>query len=371
MKKMKNVFISSIHQDAGKTMISLGLYKAFKERKYKTAFMKPVGQQYVTVAYGNVDKDSYLIGEIFGCGKKCKDMSPITVGRGYTEKYIFSPQKEKIYKKIEQSFDRVVNRKNAIIIEGTGHAGVGSVIDCSNSDVAAFLGSKVIIVSEGGIGKSIDEIMLNKALFDLNNVDVLGVIVNKVLPEKYDKIKRTVSQGLKNKGLQLLGVIPVEPLLSEPTVEQLMKRIGLKLFCGKGNIHRRVHNTIVAAMEPYNMLSHLQDGTLVITSGDRVDNLLVSVSSHLVSSGAAGTTGKAHSISGLVLTGGLMPDERIVNLLRESKIPVLSSEEDTFSVAAKVTNATVKIQTTDRDKILEAQRLVEKYVNVDGILKKL
>ena len=184
-KKIKNLFLSSIHQNAGKTTMALGLYKVFKERKLKTAFMKPVGQQFVHVGEHDIDKDSYLIGEIYRFRKNIKNMSPITIGRGFTEKYVFEPRNDDLRTKILQSFKSLTRGKDAIIIEGTGHAGVGSVIDLSNADVASMLGSKVIIVSEGGIGKSIDEIMLNKALFDLKQVEILGVIVNKVLSEKF------------------------------------------------------------------------------------------------------------------------------------------------------------------------------------------
>ena len=47
MKQLKNVYISSIYQNAGKTTISLGLFKLFQERKLKPVFLKPVGQQTV------------------------------------------------------------------------------------------------------------------------------------------------------------------------------------------------------------------------------------------------------------------------------------------------------------------------------------
>ena len=39
-----------------------------------------------------------------------------------------------------------------------------------------------------GIGKAIDEIMLNVAVFKQHNIPILGVIINKVFPKKYDKI---------------------------------------------------------------------------------------------------------------------------------------------------------------------------------------
>jgi BioD-like phosphotransacetylase family protein len=363
MKTIKKIFISAIHQNAGKTTLSLGLYKNFQEHKLRTVFMKPVGQEFVMAEDLAVDKDSYLIGEVYRTQKRLKDMSPVTIGRGYTEKYIFNPQKEILQNKILRSFNSLTKGKDVIICEGTGHAGVGSVIDCSNADVAALLGCKALIVSGGGIGRSIDEIILNKALFDLHNVEVLGVIVNKVRPEKYDKIKTTLQKGLENKGIRLLGVIPDTPILSAPTVEQIMQRLELKLFCGGENIASRVKHTIVAAMEPHNMIGHLKDGTLVITSGDRVDNILVSVSSHLVHEGSGSR------ISGVILTGGLIPDPKIVNLLKESKIPVLFSDSDTYTIAAKVENLTFKIQKTDKDKIQEAMRLVKNHVDVDMILK--
>jgi BioD-like phosphotransacetylase family protein len=364
-KPIKNVFISAIHQNAGKTTLSLGLFKSFQERKLRTTFMKPVGQETVTYEEKSIDKDTYLIGEVYHCKKHIKDMSPITVGRGYTEKYILNPQKEELQSKILKSFQTLIKGKNAIIVEGTGHAGVGSVIDCSNADVASLLGSKVIIVSQGGIGRAIDEIMLNKALFDLRNAPVLGVIINKVLPDKIDKIKSIVGKGLERKGIRLLGVIPELELLSAPTVEQIKERLDLKIFSGEENLRTRVYDAIVAAMEPHNMIGHLRDGALVITSGDRVDNILVAVSSYLLQEG------RSVNVAGLILTGGLIPDTKIAGLLKDSRIPVLYSEADTYTIAAAIENMTPKIQKTDRDKIIEAHRLVKKHVNVDMILENL
>lgn len=361
-KKLINLYISAIHQNAGKTTLSLGLYNALKERGKKVAFMKPVGQEYVVKDDLHIDKDSILLGHVFRYRKNLKDTSPVTIGRGYTKKYIFSEKKPDLSKKIIRSFDNLIKNKSAIIVEGTGHAGVGSVIDCSNADVAAMLGSKVIIVCHGGIGRSIDEMMLNKAMFDLKNVETVGVIVNKVLPEKYDEIKAVVKKGLESKGIRLLGVLPTIPVLSQPTVEEIRNRLKLKIISGEKGLFNRVEHKIVAAMEPYNMIGHLKPGTLVITSGDRVDNILVSISSHMVKD-KYNTT-----ISGIVLTGGLMPDDKVLDLLKNSKIPVVLAEEDTFSISAKIDHMICKIQPSDKDKIKEAIDLVRKHVDVDAIL---
>lgn len=111
------------------------------------------------------------------------------------------------------------------------------------------------------------------------------------------------------------------------------------------------------------MIHYLREGALVLTSGDRVDNILVAVSSHLVSDAKGSLT------AGIILTGGLIPTPKIVDLLKKSKIPVMITQDDTYTVAGRIEHLIIKIQKTDTDKIKEATRLVKKYVDVKGILK--
>ena len=124
----------------------------------------------------------------FGIKCNIKDMSPVAIDRGFTERYIENGADEDYARVIKDSFDKVAKDKDLVIIEGTGHAGVGSVFGFSNATVAKLLDANVMLISSGGVGKPIDEFMLNKALFDKEGVKLAGVIVNKVLPEKYDKI---------------------------------------------------------------------------------------------------------------------------------------------------------------------------------------
>ena len=51
-----------------------------------------------------------------------------------------------------------------VVYEGTGHPGVGSVVDLSNAEVAKQLESEVILVLEGGIGNTLDRLSLCKAV---------------------------------------------------------------------------------------------------------------------------------------------------------------------------------------------------------------
>ena len=163
--------------------------------------------------------------------------------------------------------------------------------------------------------------------------------------------------------MRLVGIIPFDPLLKAPTVEQVRRHLHLEVLCGEKGMARRVQNTIVAAMEPHHMIHYLRDGTLVLTSGDRVDNILAAVTSHLVSNESSG-----FRIAGVILTGGLMPTPKIIELLQKSHMPVLFTHHDTYTVAAKVEHLICKIQKTDKDKMQEATLLVSKYMDVKKIL---
>jgi BioD-like phosphotransacetylase family protein len=78
-------------------------------------------------------------------------------------------------------------------------------------------------------------------------------------------------------------------------------------------------------------------------------------------------------ISGLILTGGLIPDKTIFHLIKETDIPVLLSEEDTYTVTSKLHSFIVRIKIGDADteKINVAMGLVDKYVDVDRMWDKI
>jgi len=122
---------------------------------------------------------------------------------------------EALVKKIQKAFDRVAWEKDFVLCEGSGHAGVGSVFDLSNARVAKLMGAKVVIVTQGGIGKPIDEVCLSQALFEREGVEVMGVILNKVHPDRIEYIREFARRGLKRKGLQLFGVMPHQPILAK------------------------------------------------------------------------------------------------------------------------------------------------------------
>jgi len=360
---MKRIFIAATKQNDGKTTASLGLICNFQKRFKKVGFIKPIGQRYLEEEGLKIDEDSVLIEEV--CGIKCglKDMSPVAVDKGFTEKYIIRPDKKNISAQIKGAFDRVSRKQELVIIEGTGHAGVGSVFDHSNANVAKLLGSKVIIISSGGVGRPIDEIVLNKALFDKVGVKVLGVIVNKVLPTKFEKINQLVRKGLERLGIPVLGVIPYDPILARPTIKQILDESDFDLICGKSNLDSYVTRVIVGAMRPNDAVKYIVDDSLLITPGDR-DDIVSGVLTCFRDSEKTKL-----KISGIVLTGGIDLEKTTLDALKKLEIPVLTAKTDTYDVSSFVHDLTVKIRPQDKEKIDTVIKLVKDNVDLDRILK--
>ncbi len=361
----KRLFIAATRQNDGKTTTCLGLVRNFKKRFKRIGFIKPVGQRYLIKKGHKVDEDSVLMERVCHIDCNLKDMSPIAIEKGFTERYIRKPIKEKLAEQIKASFNRVSKNRSLVVIEGTGHAGVGSCFDWCNGAVAKLLNSKVLLVSSGGIGRPIDEIMLNVALFEKFGVEVAGIVINKVNPAKYKKVNSLVRTGLERKGLRIFGVVPYMPILSAPTMKQILETLDAKIISGDESLQNPIEHILIGAMEPHEALKYIIDRSLIITGGDREDIVLAVMSSQIY-----GTPGHS-KISGIVLTGGMKPRRSVAELVKKAGIPVLFVKDDTYTAAKKIHDRTVKIKPEDTDKINTVTEMVEEHINIDAIIASL
>jgi BioD-like phosphotransacetylase family protein len=260
-----------------------------------------------------------------------------------------------------RAFDRASYQKDFIIIEGSGHAGVGSTFDMSNAHAAKLLNAKVIIVSEGGIGRPVDEIALNKALFDKVGVEVIGAILNKCMPDKLAILHEHTGKALARLGVPLLGTIPLQKPLTAPNLSQVVDEINGRWLNGRAHgMNERVTRIVIGAMTAKGVMDYLQLGTLILTPGDRDDIILAAIAQ-------AGLTGKK-VVSGIVLTRNIMPHHKLLELLHQTNIPVVITDEESYAVASRISNMTIKTQPQDSDKIPIIKRLILDNVDMKKIL---
>ncbi len=358
-KSTKRIFIAATRMNDGKTTTSLGLYSALNDGEKKIGYIKPVGQRFVDVNGEKIDEDSFLLTETFDVSVPIQAMSPIVVDKDFTKNYLDDSASiyPKIVNRLCRSFDRAAYEKDYIIIEGTGHAGVGSVFDLSNAEVANILNAKVIIVASGGIGRPIDEIALNQALFEKAGADIIGVIINKVQSDKLDFIKHYCGQALEKMNLKLLGVIPENAKLSEPSLSQIIHEIRGECLNTTNNIQsKKIKKVVIGAKTGLSTIDDIEEGTLIITSGDREDIIQPCIKSN-----------KASMLSGIILANAITPNDATLEDIQTSEIPFILSNDSSYSVISRMNRMNIKTQPHDIDKISIIKEILKSNIDLKEI----
>jgi BioD-like phosphotransacetylase family protein len=386
---MRHLYLAATGQNRGKTTAALGLLNGFLGRGLRTGFMKPVGQRTVIEDGIPADEDAVLMKAVFGLSESLSDMSPVHIPRGFTRAYIAGDVVEDLGARVRRAHAGFAGH-DIVMIEGTGHAGVGAVIGLSNATVAAMLNAPAIIVSEGGVGRPIDEIVLNAALFASQGVRVAGAIVNKVDLEAKPNLASVLERGLAPYGIPLLGVLPVKPILSNPTLGMILEGLRGETIHAGPDLDRVIEGVAIGAMEPGHMLDRVGPGTLVIVPGDREDVILTVTTAHLaprvrLASAAeaariaaiaaeatnertAAVDGHEQAAVGLVLTGGYRPRQAVLAAIRQADLFATLVQEDTYHVASEVHDLLVKTHPADREKIEVIKTLVADNLDVERVL---
>lgn len=355
---MRHLYLAATGINRGKTTACLGLFSGFLSRGLSTGFIKPVGQRTVVEDDIPADEDAVLMRTVFGLPDPLTVMSPVHIPRGFTKAFIAGDVVEDLGARIRAAHARLAGR-DLVLIEGTGHAGVGAVIDLSNAAVAAMLGAPAVIVSEGGVGRPIDEIVLNATLFERHGVEVAGAIVNKVDLDARPDIARVLERGLARHGIPLLGVLPYRPILSNPTLGMIADGLGGESICPGPDLDRVIDGVAIGAMQPHHMLERVGPGTLVIVPGDRED---------VIRSIIAARGMERRAGLGLVLTGGYRPGPAVLEAIRGADLFATLVAADTYPVASAVHDLLVKTHASDEGKIDLIKRLVAEHLDVDRVL---
>jgi cobyrinic acid a,c-diamide synthase len=83
----------------------------------------------------------------------------VLVPKGYTKQFIDGTvTRQAQVDRIQNSFAEIDRRSDITLVEGTGHVGVGSIIEMSNAQTAALIGADVVLVANGGLGSAFDEL---------------------------------------------------------------------------------------------------------------------------------------------------------------------------------------------------------------------
>ena len=86
-------------------------------------------------------------------------------------------------------------------------------------------------------------------------------------------------------------------------MKEIFESVGGRVLFGEHLLSNQVDTSIVGAMQLHNCLTRLNKNTLIVTPGDRGDIIIGALQANI---------SKNYSkIAGIVLTGGLVPEQTI------------------------------------------------------------
>ena len=358
----KAIYIATSEHNSGKSIITLGLMNMLIGKTAKVGYFRPIIEDFED---GKVDNHIETVISHFELDIAFEDAYAIT-----KSKLIKKKNKGKIgevldliiekYKRLEEQFDFV-------LVEGTSFSGEGTVIEFDmNVLIAKNLGIPTIIVGSG-IDKTLEELTDSLYLaydsFKVREVEVLAVVANKVLEENIVLVTETLAASLP--ATVLVNAIPIISSLNNPTIKEMVDALGATVLFGKEFLNNEIGNYSVGAMQLHNYLLHLKEHALVITPGDRADIILGALQ--------ANESANYPTISGIILTGNIVPEPSIIKLIEglTTIVPILAVEGGTYGITNKIGNIKSQIYADNTIKIETSINTFDKYINTEKLDTKL
>lgn len=362
MYMSKAVFIATIEPNSGKSIVVLGMMRMLLGKIAKVGYFRPIIDD---PAQGEVDNHINTVISHFELDINFKNAFAFTRSE-VLQKYNQGKSGEIIdgiirkYKNLEEKFD-------FILVEGTDFSDEGSIIEFDiNVVIAKNLGIPAVIVASGADKKN-DELLGNlKLAFDTfhgKDVEVLALVANKVIPGCELELKADFKEHFGENVDSI--VIPKIDMLSNPTIKEIVHKLDGNVLFGKEFLNNQAGSFGVGAMQLRNYLTHLKDNSLVITPGDRADIILGVLQANI--------SDNYPKISGIILTGGIIPEKSILKLIEGVSIsfPIISVPSGTFSITNQIGSIKSKIYLDNVQKIDTSISTFERYVNEDRLSDKL
>lgn len=358
----KGIYIATTEPNIGKSIISLGLMQSLLGRAAKVGYFRPIVDDFKS---GDIDNHINTIITYFNLDLEFKDAYAYTRSEVIRKKN--ANKEDEIIGKIIEKYKALESRFDFILVEGTSFTGEGAIMEFDiNVLIAKNLGVPALILG-GGEGKTLEELVGNLHMafdsFRDKGVEVLSVIANKVEPNNVKLVTSELEKHLPSK--VIVGAIPLNPSLANPSIKEIVEALDAKILFGEKFINNQAGNYSVGAMQLRNYLTHLKENALVITPGDRADIILGALQAHI--------SENYPSLSGILLTGGLVPEDSILKLIEglSDVIPIILAQGGTFGVTNKIGNIKSQIYAENTEKITTSINDFEKHVKVDALVERL
>jgi phosphate acetyltransferase len=356
------IYIASSDSYSGKSLVALGLMNMLSGKTKKIAYFKPVINE---SPEKSKDKHIETIANHFGLTTNYDDMYAFT--KDEILRYRSDGNTAFIIDKIISKFKKLEETHDFVLVEGSDFLGEGVSFEFdANIAIAKNLGIPVVLTLNAK-GHSVEEItnslLSSYQSFNDKEVQILSAVVNKVDPAITEDLDAVLSKRLPKD--ILYSLIPVNKDLSNPTMKEITESVHGKILFGADSLSNQVDHEIVGAMQLRNCLTRLKENTLVVMPGDRADLIVAILQANM--------SKNYPKVAGMILTGGLEPEEPISKLIEglQNVVPIVLVETGTFATVTMVGNTKSRIYSDNKSKIELAINTFEKYIDTKAFEDKL
>jgi phosphate acetyltransferase len=348
-----SLYIAAVAPGSGKSVVALGIMEMLSRRIRRLGYFRPV-----VPSAKEPDNNIRLIKARYHLDLDYEDMYACT--HGAARNLVAEGRLKTLLKNILNKYKALEDRCNFVLCEGTDFTGVGSAFEFEfNADVANNLGTAILVLVNGR-GKSPDETVdaaqMARESFEDKGCTVAATIINRVDNNQVEDVKDQIKKiSLETEPIYIL---PEEPSLGKPTVGEIARNLNAQILQGEPKGLNRD-----AAMNVPHFLDRIEDGDLIITPGDRADVILASL--------ATTVSDTSPNIAGLLLTGGLTPEDPVQRLIqgfkKYSPISVIKVSTDTYTTAMNASVVRPALTPENDRKIAAALGIFESHVDTQQL----
>ncbi len=358
------LYVAATEPRSGKSAIILGLMELLTRNIDKVAFFRPL----IDVDHGRGERDNTinLIRNQYNLSTEYEEMYGYTVKEA--NQLLSMGKNAEFLDGIMGKYNHLVNKSDFVLCGGVELEGATASFDFDiNADIITNLGCPVVLVA-GGKKKSPEDVVRSVKVYheslETRKCDIVATVVNRVDPDYLKAIEERFSE--KNMGVgPLIYVIPDDDNLGNPSVGEVARLLDAEILYGAENLTRHIRKFTIAAMQLRNLLERIDYGCLIITPGDRSDVVLACL--------AAVQSRTMPNISGIMLTGGLVPEAPVQKVIEgfQDTVPIISVSENTYQAAIRVDKVHASITPDNTRKIIQALAVFERHIHTEELSDKI
>lgn len=328
----KNLYIASLEPNSGSLIICMGIMELLKSRIEKIAFFRPVIQE-----SSPLQSDSHFMIEHFKLSQNIESSYGLKLPD--VEAMLAEGREDDVIKQLMEKYRQLESQYDFILIEGLNRSHYDKALEHNlNLVIAKNLQAPIISVITGK-NKPYDqirhEITLEDATISHEFGEHLAVFVNRLSRENHQRLREECFPS----NLPAFFMSEIDEL-NMPSVGEIKEALRCTQVLGNPkDLDRIIRRSKIAAMNVEHLLERLEEGDFIIVPGDRPEIILTVL--------GANNAKNFPGIAGILLTGGFIPSETFLNLIKGldfCHIPLLALQSDTYESILHVNQVSAMIR---------------------------